>query len=79
MDLGITRVAHACRKKGRGSGRESRDGRTTRWVNKRQCRRVQQGRRVRRASTTEDTATLSAVLQRGMDVSTRELGRCGHG
>ena len=79
MNLGITRVAHACRKKGRGGGRISRDGRTTRWVNKWECRRVQQGRRVRRASTTKDTATLSTVLHRGhIDVSTRGLGRCGY-
>jgi hypothetical protein len=70
MDLGIARVAHACRENRRGGGRISCDGRTTRRVDKRKVRRVQERCRSRRASTTKDATALSAML-RGHILSAR--------
>jgi hypothetical protein len=68
MDLGVARVAHACRKNGRGRGCIGSNGRTTRRVHKRKCRRVEEGRCVRRAGTTKDATTLSTMLQKKVEV-----------
>jgi hypothetical protein len=62
IDLGVARVTHASRENRRGRGRVSSDGRTTRRVNKRKGRRVEEGCGMRGASTTKDTTALSAVV-----------------
>lgn len=62
IDLGITRVTHACRKERRGWGRIRSDGCTTRRVNKRKRRRVQEGGCVGRAGAAKDATALPAML-----------------
>ncbi len=64
MDLGVARVAHACRKNGRGWGCVSNNGRPTRRVHKGKRRRVEERSCIRRAGTAEDATTLSAMLQK---------------
>jgi hypothetical protein len=64
MDLSVARVAHARRKNRRGRRCIRSNGRTTRWVHKGKCGRVEKGCCMGSTGTAKDATALSAMLQK---------------